>query len=187
MPWERRDEMKRQFSLLMGQKNALWWDLPARESLELNRAIYGIEPAKIRRDRRRAVGVAGCDGQARRDGARAESWRADEDGAHRGAAAFAAGAVPRRADDRPRCASARKRCASSCGSTTAENRIVTMLTSHYMQDIEELCQRVIIIDHGRIFFDGPLTAIIDRFATHKILEPRFCRSGRARISSSSAR
>src|SRR5438093_6811976 len=43
VPWERRDELKRQFSLLMGQKNALWWDLPARESLELNRAIYGID------------------------------------------------------------------------------------------------------------------------------------------------
>ena len=42
-PWERRDAMKRQFALLMGQKNALWWDLPARESLELNRVIYGIE------------------------------------------------------------------------------------------------------------------------------------------------
>src|SRR5207253_10549697 len=39
VPWERRNEMKRQFSLLMGQKNALWWDLPAQESLELNRAI----------------------------------------------------------------------------------------------------------------------------------------------------
>ena len=48
-PWERRDEMKRQFSLLMGQKNALWWDLPARESLELNRAIYGIERAEFTR------------------------------------------------------------------------------------------------------------------------------------------
>src|SRR5438045_4229895 len=46
-PWERRDEMKRQFALLMGQKNALWWDLPARESLELNRAIYGIERARF--------------------------------------------------------------------------------------------------------------------------------------------
>src|ERR1041385_5414742 len=45
VPWERRNEMKRQFSLLMGQKNALWWDLPARESLELNRAIYGIQRA----------------------------------------------------------------------------------------------------------------------------------------------
>jgi ABC-2 type transport system ATP-binding protein len=42
VPWERKDAMKRQISLLMGQKNALWWDLPARESLELNRAIYEI-------------------------------------------------------------------------------------------------------------------------------------------------
>src|SRR3954470_4511574 len=48
-PWERKDEMKRQFSLLMGQKNALWWDLPARESLELNRAIYGIEKPRFAR------------------------------------------------------------------------------------------------------------------------------------------
>src|SRR5437870_10229417 len=48
-PWERRDAMKRQFALLMGQKNALWWDLPARESLELNRAIYGIERSAFNR------------------------------------------------------------------------------------------------------------------------------------------
>src|SRR5216117_1680911 len=54
-----------------------------------------------------------------------------------------------------------------------QHRIVTMLTSHYMQDIEELCQRVIIIDRGRIFFDGPLSGIIDRFATHKILDLAF--------------
>src|SRR5262249_24406079 len=46
-PWERRDEMKRLFALLMGQKNALWWDLPARESLELNRVIYGIDRARF--------------------------------------------------------------------------------------------------------------------------------------------
>ena len=42
-PSKRPVELKRQFALLMGQKNALWWDLPARESLELNRAIYGID------------------------------------------------------------------------------------------------------------------------------------------------
>src|SRR6201993_3038350 len=47
VPWERRNEMKRQFALLMGQKNALWWDLPAQESLELNRAIYGIDRSRF--------------------------------------------------------------------------------------------------------------------------------------------
>jgi ABC-2 type transport system ATP-binding protein len=55
----------------------------------------------------------------------------------------------------------------------SEHRIVTMLTSHYMQDIEELCHRVIIIDHGKIFFDGPLSQIIDRFSGHKILSLTF--------------
>src|SRR5665213_2802683 len=41
VPWRRDDAFRRQFSLLLGQKNQLWWDLPARESLELNRKIYG--------------------------------------------------------------------------------------------------------------------------------------------------
>jgi ABC-2 type transport system ATP-binding protein len=54
-----------------------------------------------------------------------------------------------------------------------EHRIVTMLTSHYMQDIQELCERVIVIDHGKIFFDGPLDAIIDRFSSAKIISLSF--------------
>ena len=52
---------------------------------------------------------------------------------------------------------------------TKRNRITTLLTSHYMQDIEELCERVIIIDHGQVFFDGALQDIIDRLATHKMM------------------
>src|SRR6059058_5380785 len=48
-PLERRNEMNRQFTLLMGQKNALWWDLPAQESLELNRAIYGIDRGRFKK------------------------------------------------------------------------------------------------------------------------------------------
>src|ERR1700761_4265585 len=42
VPWERQDGYRRQFALLLGQKNQLWWDLPARESLDLNAKIYGI-------------------------------------------------------------------------------------------------------------------------------------------------
>src|SRR5256714_5730815 len=55
----------------------------------------------------------------------------------------------------------------------SEHKIVTMLTSHYMQDIQELCERVIVIDHGKIFFDGPLDAIIDRFSSAKIISLSF--------------
>src|SRR6184192_722695 len=49
VPWERDDGYRRQFALLLGQKNQLWWDLPARESLELNAKIYGISAADLDR------------------------------------------------------------------------------------------------------------------------------------------
>jgi ABC-2 type transport system ATP-binding protein len=56
---------------------------------------------------------------------------------------------------------------------SVENRISTVLTSHYMQDIEELCRRVVIIDHGQVFFDGELEAIIENFAGYKLLQFTF--------------
>src|SRR5215813_12260020 len=49
VPWDREDGYRRQFALLLGQKNQLWWDLPARESLELNANIYGIAPGDFTR------------------------------------------------------------------------------------------------------------------------------------------
>ena len=58
-------------------------------------------------------------------------------------------------------------------SYTKERKITTLLTSHYMQDIELLCERVIIIDHGAIQFDGALRDIIDRFSTHKVVTLTF--------------
>jgi ABC-2 type transport system ATP-binding protein len=63
-----------------------------------------------------------------------------------------------------------------------EHRIVTLLTSHYMQDIQELCHRVLVIDHGKIFFDGPLAAIVDRFSRYKILSLTFEAEGTRDLS-----
>jgi ABC-2 type transport system ATP-binding protein len=63
-----------------------------------------------------------------------------------------------------------------------ERRIVTLLTSHYMQDIEELCDRVLVIDHGKIFFDGPLAEIVDRFSSYKILSLTFEKEGMRDLS-----
>jgi len=51
----------------------------------------------------------------------------------------------------------------------AKHKTTILLTSHYMTDIQELCKRVIIIDHGTIFFDGPLSEILDRFADFKLI------------------
>jgi ABC-2 type transport system ATP-binding protein len=63
-----------------------------------------------------------------------------------------------------------------------QHRIVTLLTSHYMQDIEELCHRVLVIDHGKIFFDGPLAQIVDRFSGYKILSLTFEKEGTRDLS-----
>ena len=168
VPWERHDEMKRELSLLMGQKNALWWDLPARESLELNRAIYGIEKAKFRKIVGDLTELLDCVGQLDvmvRELSLGERMKMELIAAllHSPRILFL---------DEPTIGldvTSQKKVREFLRTYSAGQRTVTMLTSHYMQDIEELCQRVIIIDDGRIFFDGPLSAIIDRFATHKII------------------
>jgi ABC-2 type transport system ATP-binding protein len=172
VPWERRNEMKRQFSLLMGQKNALWWDLPAQESLELNRAIYGID-----RDRFNKV-VGGLSELLEvqdkmnvmvRELSLGERMKMELISAliHQPRVLFL---------DEPTIGLdvvSQKRVRDFLRVYNEQHHIVTLLTSHYMQDIEELCDRVLIIDHGKIFFDGPLTAIIDRFSGFKIIELTF--------------
>ena len=172
VPWERRNEMKRQFSLLMGQKNALWWDLPAQESLELNRAIYGIDRARFNK----VVGglselleVQDKMNVMVRELSLGERMKMELISAliHEPRVLFL---------DEPTIGLdvvSQKRVREFLRIYNKEHRIVTLLTSHYMQDIEELCPRVIIIDHGKIFFDGPLTSIIDRFSGYKILSLTF--------------
>jgi ABC-2 type transport system ATP-binding protein len=172
VPWERRNEMKRQFSLLMGQKNALWWDLPAQESLELNRVIYGID-----RDRfKKVVGglaelleVTDKMNVMVRELSLGERMKMELISAliHEPRVLFL---------DEPTIGLdvvSQKRVREFLRIYNEEHRIVTLLTSHYMQDIQELCHRVLVIDHGKIFFDGPLDEIIDRFSGRKILSLTF--------------
>jgi ABC-2 type transport system ATP-binding protein len=172
VPWERRNEMKRQFSLLMGQKNALWWDLPAQESLELNRAIYGIDRTRFRK----VVGglselleVTDKMNVMVRELSLGERMKMELISAliHEPRVLFL---------DEPTIGLdvvSQKRVREFLRIYNSEHRIVTMLTSHYMQDIQELCDRVIIIDHGKIFFDGPLDRIIDRFSADKMIHLTF--------------
>ncbi|MEI6561202.1 MAG: ATP-binding cassette domain-containing protein [Verrucomicrobiota bacterium] len=176
VPWERKDAFKRQFSLLLGQKNSLWWDLPARESLELNRAIYGIERA----DFNRIVGglselldVTDKLNVMVRELSLGERMKMELIAAllHAPRVLFL---------DEPTIGldvGSAQKVREFLQHYNAGHRIVTMLTSHYMQDIEALCRRVIIIDHGRIMFDGPLSSIVDRFSTHKIVHFTFEEAG----------
>lgn len=168
VPWHRRPEMKRQFSLLMGQKNSLWWDLPARESLELNRAIYGIPMA----DFDQLVGELGdmLDVTRKmnvmvRELSLGERMKMELISAllHRPKVLFL---------DEPTIGldvMSQKKVREFLRFYNSEHRIITMLTSHYMRDIEELCPRVILIDHGRIFFDGPLEQVVEKYAAARVV------------------
>ena len=168
VPWKREDALKRQFALLMGQKNALWWDLPARESLELNKTIYGIAD----KDYREVVDglTALLDVGDKLDVMVRELSLGERMKFELIAALLHAPKVLFL--DEPTIGldvTSQQKVREFLQHYNRERKIVTMLTSHYMADIEALCQRVIIIDHGRIFFDGPLSGIIERFAAHKIL------------------
>jgi len=168
VPWERHDAMKRQFALLMGQKNALWWDLPARESLELNRAIYGIDRAKFKQivdGLSELLDVGHKLNVMVRELSLGERMKMELIAAllHSPRVLFL---------DEPTIGLdviSQKAVREFLASYNADHKIVTLLTSHYMTDIEELCDRVIIIDHGSLFFDGRLAAVIDRFADHKLV------------------
>src|SRR5467141_4222371 len=172
VPWERRNEMKRQFSLLMGQKNALWWDLPAQESLELNRAIYGIDRERFNKVVDGLSDLLEVQDKMNvmvRELSLGERMKMELIAAliHQPRVLFL---------DEPTIGLdvvSQKRVREFLRVYNEQHHIVTLLTSHYMQDIEELCDRVLVIDHGKIFFDGPLDEIIDRFSGHKILSLTF--------------
>jgi ABC-2 type transport system ATP-binding protein len=168
VPWERANAFRRQFALVLGQKNQLWWDLPAAESLELNRVIYGIDASEARRaidELTEMLDVRDKLAVMVRELSLGERMKMELTAAllHRPRVLFL---------DEPTIGLdvvSQKKVREFLRVYTAERGITTLLTSHYMQDIEELCQRVIIIDHGRLFFDGALREILDRFASHKVV------------------
>ncbi len=171
-PWERPLNYRRQFALLLGQKNQLWWDLPARESLELNGKIYGILPREF--ERRVAELTELLDVQDKldvmvRELSLGERMKMELIAAllHHPKVLFL---------DEPTIGLdvvSQKTVREFLRSYNAAYHTTILLTSHYMADVEALCRRVILIDHGRLFFDGALEEVIERFADFKFLSVRF--------------
>jgi len=171
-PANRPTALKQQFALLMGQKNALWWDLPARESLELNRAIYGIDRQEFQTtvgELTELLDIGDKMGVMVRELSLGERMKMELIAAllHRPKVLFL---------DEPTIGldvMSQKKVREFLREYNARYKVVTLLTSHYMQDIEELCERVILIDHGKIFFDGSLEEVVSRFTSTKIIEADF--------------
>jgi ABC-2 type transport system ATP-binding protein len=164
--------MKRQISLLMGQKNALWWDLPARESLELNRAIYEIprpDFEQIMGELTEMLDVREQLDVMVRELSLGQRMKMELIAAllHRPKVLFL---------DEPTIGLdvvSQKTVREFLKRHNEQSRTTILLTSHYMQDIEELCERVILIDHGRVMFDGLLDRIVEQFSGNKIVDAKF--------------
>ncbi len=168
VPWERQDGYRRQFALLLGQKNQLWWDLPARESLELNAKIYGI-PAprfeKIVSEMGELLQVRDKLNVSVRELSLGERTKMELIASllHQPRILFL---------DEPTIGLdvvSQKIVREFLRAYNQRHQTTILLTSHYMADIQELCRRVIIIDHGKIFFDGRLSEVVDRFADFKLV------------------
>src|SRR6266436_5078085 len=168
VPWEREDGYRRQFALLLGQKNQLWWDLPARESLELNAKIYGLSKADLDRtvsEMSELLAVRDKLNVSVRELSLGERMKMELIASllHQPKILFL---------DEPTIGLdvvSQKTVREFLKEHNAKKKTTIVLTSHYMADIQELCQRVIIIDHGTIFFDGRLSKVLDRFADFKLI------------------
>ncbi|MCO5053959.1 MAG: ABC transporter ATP-binding protein [Verrucomicrobiae bacterium] len=178
VPWERADAYRRQFALVMGQKNQLWWDLPARESLELNARIYGIPTGQFERtvaELTELLEVREKLNVSVRELSLGERMKLELIASllHQPKVLFL---------DEPTIGLdvvSQQTVRKFLRHHNATQKTTILLTSHYMEDIEALCQRVIIIDHGRISFDGQLSEVVDRFADFKLITIEYDRaSGR---------
>ncbi len=175
VPWQRENAYRRRFSLVMGQKNQLWWDLPAQESFRLHKEIYRIETSDFdaRLDELTSLlEVKKLVGQPVRELSLGERMRME-----------LIAALLHRPDvlllDEPTIGLdvvSQRKVQEFLKHYQREQGITVILTSHYMKDVEALCKRALIINEGELKHDGPLEEIVDRFSQHKVIELQFAGS-----------
>lgn len=174
-PWQRDHRFLRQLSLVMGQKNQLWWDIPAMETFLLNKAIYEIPDQQFRETLDNVIDLLDLHKiltvQVRRLSL-GERMKCELAAAllHRPRVLFL---------DEPTIGLdviAQKSIRQFIDAYRRRYRATIVLTSHYMDDVKELCERIVIIDHGRVIHDGPLAEVTASFASHRVVMVRFDRT-----------
>ena len=154
-PTKRENAYRRIFALVLGQKNQLWWDLPANESFSLLRAIYGIPAAQFRQTLDELIELLGVGHKLNvmvRELSLGERMKMELIAAllHRPRVLFL---------DEPTIGLdvvSQKAVRQFLRDYNRRERVTILLTSHYMSDIKELCERVIVIHRGQKIYDGNL-------------------------------
>ena len=167
-PWDRKPDFLKQISLVMGQKNQLWWDLPPTETFILNKEIYEVPQRQFRETLDELVKLLEVEDILKiqvRKLSLGQRMKCELIAAllHSPKVLFL---------DEPTIGLdvvMQKKMRDFIKEYNRRKKATIILTSHYMDDVKELCKRVIIIDRGRLVFDGALEEIVEKYADHKVL------------------
>lgn len=175
-PWERNAEFLKQIALVMGQKNQLWWDLPAIETFELNRAIYEIPKREYEENLNELVTLLEMQkflSTPVRKLSLGQRMRMELIAAliHKPKVLFL---------DEPTIGLdliAQQKVRDFIFDYNRKHNATILLTSHNMDDLVNLARRVIVIDEGKILFDGALEELVTKFAKEKIIKATLSKEG----------
>ena len=165
-PYNRKPEFLRQISLVMGQKNQLWWDLPATDTFLLNKEIYGVEDKKYNEivgELTKLLDVKDILKIPVKKLSLGQRMKMELMASliHNPKVLFL---------DEPTIGLdvlMQKKLREFIREYNIRFKATVILTSHYMQDVEQLCKRVIIINFGKIIFDGLLNSLVEKYSPHK--------------------
>jgi ABC-2 type transport system ATP-binding protein len=171
VPSRRETALRRRYALVLGQKNQLWWDLPARDSYELNRVVYEIAPDRYRERLEALSGQLAAGGlldKPLRELSLGERMKCELIGAllHGPEVLFL---------DEPTIGLdiLSQRAIRDCVRRAADRGAAVLLTTHILRDVEALADRVLVIDHGRVGYQGPLSGIARAFSDEKRVKLKF--------------
>ena len=169
IPWTRDYKYLHQIAIVMGQKNQLWWDIPAVDSYQLLQAVYDI-PAEIYKknldEMVLALDMKELLNKRLRDMSLGERMKCELVACflHNPKVIFL---------DEPTIGLdvvSSQTIRAFLKKINQEKKCTLILTSHYMGDIEELCKRVVIINKGQKVYDGELGQLKEKYAPEKIIE-----------------
>ena len=166
MPSKRERAFLSRITLVMGQRNQMIWDIPVIDSLERNRVVYRVPAADYRRtldELTELLELGPLLERPARNLSLGERMKCEiaVSLVHRPQVLFL---------DEPTIGldvTMQRRIRTFLADHNRLHNTTVLLTSHYMADVEALCKRIIVIDHGRILFDGALTALVARFSPLK--------------------
>lgn len=165
-PFERKDEYLKNIALVMGQKNQLWWDLPANDTFLLNKAIYEIPDKTYKRILGDLVSLLNVEKHLYTPVKKlslGQRMKMEFIAAllHSPKVLFL---------DEPTIGLdvvMQKNIRDFLKEYNKKYKATVILTSHYMADVEELCKRVIVINHGKLLYDGLLSTLVREYAGFK--------------------